>query len=56
MDVRELLDRHLLVAIERQLVFGDLLGEGSYAVDLQTGRARIGDELELRVGLLGSCR
>ncbi|WP_157260688.1 DUF6882 domain-containing protein [Patulibacter minatonensis] len=54
MDVRELVDHHALAAIERQMVFADILGDQRYAVDLQAGTVVIGDDLELQVGLLGS--
>jgi hypothetical protein len=54
MNVQELVDHHALAAIERQMVFADILGDRRYAIDLETGTATIGDDLEVRVGLLGS--
>jgi hypothetical protein len=54
-DIRELLDDHLLACVVRQLAFSDLIGGGCYSVDLQEGSVSffVGGR-ELRVGLIGS--
>jgi hypothetical protein len=53
-DIRELLDDHLLACVDRQLAFSDLIGGAGYSVDLQDGSVSFVGRRELRVGLIGS--
>jgi hypothetical protein len=53
-DIRALLDDHLLACVVRQLAFSDLIGCACYSVDLQEGSVSFVGGRELRVGLIGS--
>jgi hypothetical protein len=53
-DIRELLDDHLLACFDRQLAFSDLIGDAGYSVDLQEGSVSFAGGRKLRVGLIGS--
>jgi hypothetical protein len=53
-DIRELLDDHVLACVDRQLAFTDFVGTAAYAVDLQQGTVTFTGGPTLRVGLLGS--
>lgn len=54
MDIRDLLDDHLLACIDRQLAFADLIDGTGYSVDLHEGSVSFADGRNLRVGLIGS--
>lgn len=54
MDIRELLDDHLLACVERQLAFSELIGGARYSVNLNDGSVSFVGGRELRVGLIGS--
>ena len=54
MDIRELLDDHLLACVDRQLAFSDLIGGAGYSVDLQDDSVAFVGRRELCVGLIGS--
>jgi hypothetical protein len=53
-DIRDLLDDHLLVCVDRQLAFSEVVGSSAYSVDLEAGTVSFRDGPTLRVGLLGS--
>lgn len=54
MILQPLVDAHAILAAEQQLHLTDVVGERDFAVDLETGRIRFGDELTYRAELLGS--
>jgi hypothetical protein len=53
-DIRELIDDHVLVCVDRQLAFSDLIGSPAYSVDLETGTVTFEGGPTLPVGLIGS--
>jgi len=53
-SLRSLVDAHVVLAIEQQLHFADVVGEHAFAADLDAGTISFGDELSYRCELIGT--
>ncbi|WP_416886038.1 DUF6882 domain-containing protein [Marinospirillum sp.] len=53
-QLKNLLNQSVGHSFAKQLAFGDLLGDGSWRIDLTEGRVFFGDDLSFRIQLLGT--
>ena len=53
-SLEELLEQHAGLSFEKQLSFGELIGECSWQVDMASGQIQFGDDLSFPFQILGS--